>query len=105
MKPRRVAAYFFVAGALFKILLIVLWRLYQPYEAYRLAITYDPVGIFTADQITSIVFPIGIAPYGKDAFFEIVFVIVFGLECVIIGLIFFKLWGLIKSRYCVKNKD
>jgi hypothetical protein len=87
MKPRPFILYFFITGAFLKTILIVLWELHQPYVAYCLAITYDPVGIFTAYHITSLVFNEGIAPSGEATFFNIVFVITFALECAVLGYI------------------
>jgi hypothetical protein len=69
--------------------LVLLWRLYQPAEIYGFLIKYDPVGIWVAENVTSLFFdPRRLAPKPSETlFFEIVLVVVFALECFVLGLI------------------
>ena len=89
MKIRRLPIYFAIVGAILKATLVVLWRLYQPAEIYAFLITYDPLGIWMAENVTSLFFdPRRLAPKPSEAlFYEIVLVITFAVECFILGLI------------------
>ncbi len=89
MTIRQIPTYFFIVGAGFKAMLIVLWRLYQPVEIYDLLITYDPVGIWVARILTSLFFSHRrIAPTPTEAFvYEIVLTIIFAFECAVLGLV------------------
>jgi hypothetical protein len=89
MKIGRIPVYLFAIGAFFKTLLVVLWRLYQPSDIYDYLIKYDPIGIFAAENVTSIFFdPRRFAPKSSEiVFYEVVLIIAFAIECFVLGLI------------------
>ena len=110
MTAKKLSIWLFIIGVIFATTLSLLFRFYNVGFGYFLLFfeEYNPVPIIDiAFWITSMVFDrmdhsrIVI----ETEFCEIVLIIIFGLECALIGLIFFKTWGLIKRKYCIKNKD
>jgi hypothetical protein len=85
----RLPMYFLVIGAAVKTALVVLWRLYQPAHLYKLIITYDPIGIWVSETVTPLFFDQRrFAPTPSEAvFYEIVLILSFGIECLVLGLI------------------
>jgi len=99
MKPRRLASYFFIVGAFYEIILIVLWRLYQPYEIIGLLFTYNSVSIFIADTITQFIWPNYFAPpTSMILLFDVILVIAFATQCAVLGYIIQKFATKLRSK-------
>jgi len=111
MTTKKLSIYLFTIGAGFKLILIILFRLFPHYIVKTiipsLLVHYDPSAL-VADWITQIIFhrnEMGVAPSTEETiFFEIILVVVFGLQCVLVGLLFFKVWNYLKRKHCSKNK-
>jgi hypothetical protein len=101
IQMRRLPIYLFVIGAIFKAVLVVLWRLYQPAEIYGLLIKYDPIGNWGAYNVTSLLFGHRrvVLKMSEGLFFEIILVIAFAIECFILGLILQMAIRKISKRY------
>jgi hypothetical protein len=85
---------FFISGFVVKTTLCVLWRLYQSAGIMKCLVAFDPIGYFCAYNITSLFSMqcntglIGIVPaYYEAIFFEMVLVVIFAVECFILGLV------------------
>ena len=106
MTAKKLSIYLFAIGAVFTTTLILLFRFYQIRYIFSVFEKYNPVPVLDiAYWITSMAFERGVAPSTEETvFFDIISVILFGLQCVIIGLFVFKICGLIKSKYFIKNK-
>ena len=104
MAAKKLSIYLFTIGAVFTTTLILLFRFYQIRYIFSVFEKYNPVPVLDiAYWITSMVFERGVAPSTEETvFFDIISVILFGLQCVIIGLFVFKVCNLIK-RY-IYNK-
>ena len=106
MTVKKLSIYLFAIGAALTTTLILLFRFYQVRYIFSIFDKYNPVPILDiANCITSMIFESGVAPSTEEAvFFEVVTTILFGLQCVFIGLLFFKTWELIKRKYYINNK-
>jgi len=99
MKSIRIVICFFIIGVFFKTLLLVLDMIYHPDWTYRWVISYDPIGIFTAEIITSLFFSEYLAPpAGADLLFAVVLVITCGIECATLGYIMQKIITKLRSK-------
>jgi len=109
MTAKKLSILLFAIGVVFATTLSLLFRFYNVgFGCFLLFFEeYNPVPIIDiAFWITSMVFDrmdhsrIVI----ETEFCDIVMIILFGLECALVGLIFFKIWDLIKRKYCIKRK-
>lgn len=91
MARKRLPAVFFFGGMVLKGLLVVAWRLSKAPALLGLLTTYDPVGFWFAERTTALLFDQRrIAPTSMEALtFELLLILGFGLECLIVGLIIF----------------
>jgi len=104
MTVKKLSIYMFIIGVIFDTILNLLFRFYQLRYFFIVLDKYNPIPVLDiAYWITSHFFDTGIAPSGEVVLFDIVVAIIFGLECVLIGLIFFNIWGLIKRKYYIKK--
>ena len=89
MSMKRLSLFFFVGGLVFKALLVLLWRFFQPAGVGRLLLKYDPVGSRIAEFLTPLVFDQRrFAPTSAEAlFYELVLIIAFGLQCLLLGIV------------------
>ena len=88
MKKWKIPLYSFVIGGVFKSVLMIMWKLYQPIEV-KLLLFLDPLGTWVAEVITMICFDQRrFAPTpGEALFFEIMAILAFAIECALLGLI------------------
>lgn len=89
MSIRRLPVMFLMGGLLVKALLVILWRVSKGPEFTALLTTYDPGAFTFAEKGAALFFDQRrIAPTpGESALFEVLLVIGFGLECMLVGLI------------------
>lgn len=89
MQSKRYPLIFFIGGAAVKTFLIGLWRVTPSPELFHLLTDYDPGAFAFANCGSSLFFdPRRIAPVpGEAMIFEILLVIGFGFECLLIGLL------------------
>jgi len=106
MTAKKLSIYLFTVSVIFATILHSLLWFYQIPYALLLYGKYNPIPVIDiAYWIASGVFshmdpvPVTIETY----FGEIVLIIIFGLQCVLIGLIFFNICGLIKRKYYIKK--
>jgi len=106
MTAKKLSIYLFTIGAVFTTTLVLLFRFYQIRYIFSVFEKYNPVPVLDiAYRITSMVFESGVAPSIEETvFFDIISVVLFGLQCVLIGLFVFKVCGLIKRKYFIINK-
>ena len=108
MTAKKFSAYIFTASVVFAAMLHLLLWFYQLPYALLLYEKYNPIPIIDiAYGIASGVFShIDPVPVTMETYFgEVILIIIFGLQCVLIGLFVFKVCGLIKSKYFIKIKD
>ena len=65
---------------------VLLYRLFHPPFLGRILVTYDPIADHIGRAALSTFFPRGIAPAGAPSVYEIVIVLVFAVECFILGV-------------------
>lgn len=101
MGMKRLPLFFFIGGMVFKALLVLLWRFFQPAGIGRLLIRYDPVGSWLAEFLTPLVFDQRrFDPTPAEAlFYELVLILAFGLQCLLLGIIISRIWRWIHRRY------
>jgi hypothetical protein len=89
MSIKRLPIMFLVGGLVFKALLVLLWRLFRLPEALSLLTIYDPGAFFFAEKVPALFFDLrGIAPSARGTqLFEVLLIIGFGLESLLLGLI------------------
>jgi len=106
MTAKKLSVYLFTIGAVFATTLILLFRFYQIRYFILFFEVYNPVPILDiAYLITSVVFDRidNHSIHVEAVFFDITAIVVFGLECVLIGFLFFKIAVYIKRKYCIKR--
>lgn len=89
MNIRRLPVAFLVLGLAFKTFLVLLWRHWSSGVLLKLLVYYDPGARYFAEKVTRLFFDYGgitLAP-GANAFFDVVLVIGFGIECLILGFV------------------
>jgi hypothetical protein len=89
MNIRRLPIAFLVLGLAFKTFLVLLWRHWSSGALLNLLIYYDPGARYFAEKVTRLFFDYGgitLAP-GANAFFDVVLVIGFGIECLLAGFL------------------
>lgn len=98
IRAMRLPVLFMLVGLAVKGLLVILWRFSQSPELLALLTDYDPVAFQFAEKSVALFFdPRRIAPGdGEALLFEIMLVVAFGLECMIIG---FVTQALIRRRW------
>lgn len=86
---RRLPILFLVAGLAIKGLLVLAWRFSQAPELSNLLTSYDPGAFAFAEKGVALLFdPRRIAPTpGESLAFELLLVLGFGLECMIVGFL------------------
>jgi hypothetical protein len=89
MDARRLPIVFMIGGFVCKGLLVGLWRLFKIPEVLNLLTTYDPVAFAFAQRGAALFFDTRrIAPTsGESALFEVLLVIAFSVECLLLGFI------------------
>ena len=95
MNIRRLPIAFLVLGLAFKTFLVLLWRYWHSGVLLNLLIYYDPGARYFAEKVTRLFFDYGgitLAP-GANAFFDVVLVIGFGIECLLAGFLLRWLLG------------
>lgn len=89
MNIRRLPIAFLVLGLAFKTLLVLLWRRWSSGWLLNLLVYYDPGARYFAEKMTRLFFDHGgitFAP-GANAFFDVMLVIGFGIECLLAGFL------------------
>ena len=89
MSIKRLPITFLFGGVAFKALLVFLWKLWHLPLLANVLIYYDPGARYFAEEITRLFFDYGgltLAP-GAPRFYEVVLVIGFGIECLLVGLL------------------
>jgi hypothetical protein len=89
MNIRRLPIAFLVVGLVFKTSLVLLWRHWGSAGLLNLLTNYDPGARYFAEKATRLFFDCGgitFAP-GANAFFDVVLVIGFGIECLLAGFL------------------
>lgn len=89
MSIKRLPMAFMIGGVVLKTLLVVLCRVFRVPELLRLLTTYDPGAFAFANWGASLFFDQRrIAPGpGEAQIFEILLVVGFGIECLLVGLL------------------
>jgi len=111
MTAKKLSIYLFTASVVFATTLHLLFRFYQHryflliYENYN-TIPIADISFWITSNVLNIIYngyhvPITVETY----LWEVVVIVLFGLQCVIIGLVLFKIWELIKRKYYIKNKN
>ncbi len=86
MKRLQFALTLMVSGLALKGLGIALYQAFHTPILARMLIACDPVGSRVADIIVTASFPRGIAPAGAPMVYEAVLIVVFAIECFVLGL-------------------
>jgi hypothetical protein len=89
---------FMFAGVLLKGLLVMQWKIFEWPDGIRPLLSYDAVAVNAGFKVIGWLFPRGIAPAGANEVFEIVNVIVFGIECFVAGALIQFSMGLYQKR-------
>jgi len=86
---KRLPMLFLIAGLAIKGLLVLAWRFSQAPELSKLLTSYDPGALVFAEKGVALLFdPRRIAPTpGESLAFELLLVLGFGLECMIVGFL------------------
>jgi len=97
MSLKRLAITVFLTGSALKAVLIIIWKLSTVPMLGLLLTKYDPAAFYLAERTTPVffdqkrLFPAA----GEGMFFEVVLVIAFGIECLVIGC---AVWGVLRWR-------
>jgi len=85
----RLPTLFLICGLALKALLVVIWRFSQSPEVLTLLTTYDPIAFRFAEKGAALFFdPRRIVPgAGEALLFEVLLVVIFGLESMVVGLV------------------
>ena len=89
MNIKRLPIAFMIGGLVLKALLVLLWKFFRVPELMGLLTTYDPGAFAFAEKGAGLFFDqrrIAPAP-GESALFEVLLVIGFGIECLLVGLL------------------
>ena len=86
-RMRRLPIVFLLGGIVLKTVLVLLWSLFKVPGLLRLLTTYDPGPLWLAEKTVAFLFPRGIAPAGATEVFELVAIVGFGIECLLVGCV------------------
>jgi len=108
MTTKKLSLYLFTISVVFATILHSLLWFSQLTYVFLLYGKYNPVPVadiayWITSNVLTIIYNEYHVPITIETYFgEIVLIVLFGLECVLIGLLFFKTWELIKRKYCIK---
>jgi hypothetical protein len=100
MTIKRLPTILFAVGIALKAVEVILWRYFQPSLIYSLAVTYDPLAFWFANATIARIFDQWrIFPeLLKPTLFDLLQIIGFGLECLIVGFMVQMLRGWFRRR-------
>ena len=87
MNIKRLPIVFLAGGLASKALLVLLWKLWQLPGLFGMLISYDPVAFIFAERVAGVFFDQRrfFPTPGEASLFEVLLVIGFGIECLLVG--------------------